>query len=212
MKRSVALVALLLACRPSTEPGAEGGAAISVEPSGGEPSSDDAGETVDPEPAPEPSEPPSETPSGPPSGATACELVCANVHTCVLEDNPDRVAATAIELGCLDACVRARESFAACERPEPGTTSCVDFLACARRAWPTGDRPATIVEPPPDGCRLACHAFARCKDSPVETAEECAKLCREALDENQQRMAADCAKPDDCRAVESCINSLPGAV
>lgn len=143
-----------------------------------------------------------------------CERSCANVHACVVLEGRPRAAAATIELGCLDACVRATEAFTRCEWPSTLTADrCASSLTCIRAAWstPTDPHTPTVIEPASDGCDLACAALARCHDRPIESAETCARQCRKVLPEAQQLVARDCAALEGCSAIEDCVLALPGA-
>lgn len=141
-----------------------------------------------------------------------CEQACADVYACLLEDGREPSAAATIELGCLDACVRAPAAFASCERPSSiDAQACSGYLECAHAAWPDGERSTTQIDPESDGCKLACGALARCEGAPLDAAEECARLCREALDDKHERLAGECALLDGCAAIEDCVFALPGA-
>src|SRR5690606_557603 len=162
------VVSLAGGCRPATEPTPD---PLTVAPSSGESRSS--------EPRPDPElEPAGQHGWTAAIEGSACGLTCADVYSCLLAEGDGRSAAT-IELGCLGACVRAPGAFASCERPRSITADqCASYLACARAAWPSEDRPATIVEPGPDGCGIACRALGRCRGFPLENAEECARQCR----------------------------------
>lgn len=141
-----------------------------------------------------------------------CELACADVYACLLADGREPSAAATIELGCLDACVRAPAAFASCERPGSiDAQACTGYLECAHAAWPDGERSTTQIDPQADGCKLACVALARCNDATLDAAEECGRLCREALDDTHERLAGECAQLDGCTAIEECVFALPGA-
>ncbi|MFO7562237.1 MAG: hypothetical protein R6X02_06310, partial [Enhygromyxa sp.] len=205
----VSLALLGLGCRPAAEP--EHAGAPTVPPSPSQAADEQLELRGAPKPEPEPK------PKGSAGGWTsalessACELVCADVYSCLLLDGEERAAAS-IELGCLDACVRAPGAFAACERPGSiAADECAALLGCARAAWPSEERPTTIVEAGRDGCGIACRALARCRGFPEDKAELCAAQCREVLDAGQQRMAAECGDFETCPAIESCVNALPGA-
>jgi hypothetical protein len=46
---------------------------------------------------------------------------------------------------------------------------------------------------------------------PEEAAAQCERLCLQALDRDQQSMAAHCVTYESCAAIEKCVTSLPGA-
>ena len=82
-----------------------------------------------------PSRPPREREQTAAIEGSPCELACADVHACVLEDGRSPSAAASIELGCLDGCVRAPDAFATCERPGSiGADTCAGYLECVRAA------------------------------------------------------------------------------
>jgi hypothetical protein len=161
-----------------------------------------------------PSRPPREREQTAAIEGSPCELACADVYACVLEDGHSPSAASSIELGCLDGCVRAPDAFATCERPDSiGAEVCAGYLECVRANWPSGEgAPAPGIDPSAvNGCDLACAAFARCYDATRDQADECGRKCREALTEELQRVAGECAQLDGCTAIESCVERLPGA-
>lgn len=161
-------------------------------------------------------EPPKRSPREPaPIEGTPCEHACADVYACVLDQGREPSAAASIELGCLDACVRAPKAFSTCERPGSiAAETCGGYLECVRERWPSGAErtPTEVVDQPAgNGCDLACAAFARCYDASIDEAEECGRQCREALSEDLQRVAGECARLDGCEAIERCVQALPGA-
>lgn len=204
--RGAGLILLLgVGCRPPTEPERSGALTVTPSQSEREPGS------IEGDP---PSEPPHHLGWSSTFESSPCELACADVYACSLFDGDER-SAVSIELGCLDACVRAPLAFAACRRPNPiAAEACVAYLSCARAAWPTEERPSTIVDVSRegrDGCDIACRALARCRGFPDHSAEQCSTMCRVALDRGQQQVAAGCGDLETCSAIESCVTSLPGA-
>jgi hypothetical protein len=150
---------------------------------------------------------------------THCELVCAEVHACLLAQGDRAAAAASIELGCLGACVGRPErgTLFGCEPPaSTAAEACAPFLACVRDAWPEergSDGTATVVVPSGEGCQLACEAFGRCRgiSSDDWAIAECVKICDRSLDEELERQAGACALLPECSEIERCIEVLPGA-
>jgi hypothetical protein len=205
--RRAVLGLVLLGCRPAAEP--DSAVSVTVPPG--------PSELGDDRPKPDP-EPKLDLPGRSSSdgwtstlASSPCELVCADVFSCSLIDHDPRAAAT-IELGCLDACVRAPKAFTSCERPRSiAADTCAAYLGCVRGAWPSEERPRTIIDAERDGCDIACKALARCRGFPEYLAEECASQCRQSLTPELQQFAVTCGDYESCPAVERCVNSLPGA-
>ncbi len=198
---ALALVLLGLGCRPKPP------APVDQTPAD-EPRADADGpkQVRDPERQPDP---PPTRPEPRADEGTICERRCADVHACVLLDDPNPAAAAAIELGCLDACVRAREPFVACTPPSAITaTACTAYRSCVREAWPDGSRPATVVEGSGAGCPLICTRFSECFGQGYEDIEGCTQQCRESLDGEAERAMGECTKLPDCEQVMMCISEL----
>lgn len=154
---------------------------------------------------------------------TKCERACAEVHDCTLFDPAyTPAAATAIELGCLGACVNNPEPTGAqlfgCDRPDPiEPVRCGHFLECLGPVWPEGAPPPTPTNPvvvdSQDGCTRACQAFARCFDrsTTAEQIDKCSKQCRETLTPEFEQVVGECTDLPNCEEITACIMAMPGA-
>jgi hypothetical protein len=164
------------------------------------------------------------TPPGVGASVTACEQSCGEVHDCAVQERTyTPAAAAAIELGCVNACLRTpeRATLFGCGRPaaiEPG--ACGPFLACVEVAWPRpGDADNGTHTPsldPPSGidpCARVCDVFARCWDPATtpELIEQCAEQCRQALDAEEERRFGRCADLPECSDVMTCVAETPKA-
>lgn len=201
----IGLLALLVAgCRPTPTPTPASLQPVAPSSDPSEPAESKLSRALAPERLPEWTEI---------DGSLPCELSCADVHSWLLIEGYEQAAATAIELACLGACVRAREAFARCEWPSTlDTDSCASSLPCIRAAWPAPDEHTpTVVDPASDGCGLACAALARCHGQPLDAAEACATKCRTVLSDAQQLTARECAALEGCSAINDCVLALPGA-
>ncbi|PRQ08255.1 hypothetical protein [Enhygromyxa salina] len=184
------------------------------------------------DPTPEPTIGTSETSELEPLPAVAsgspCERSCARLHGCVIAQGERGVAAAAsIELGCLAACVQdpgpdAGTSLFGCELPPAPSQpdSCAPFLECVGGAWPSKARPlpegGSIPLIEATGCERACWAYARCEDKAdtdedERNIERCIEKCGQILDDEQELILGQCASLPDCRDIEHCVLSTPGA-
>jgi hypothetical protein len=230
MRWSVTLALVLVGCRAPAPPVAQTPdrppQPIPPQPMPAQPDPQVDVATVTPEPEPVAlvNEGGPTAPGVPPPGVSAaesaCEQSCGEVHDCALIDGTyTPAAAAAIELGCVDACLRTpeRATLFGCGRPtviEPGT--CSPFLACVGAAWPTGggvESPSEVVVDRPGGCARTCEVFARCWDSSMtpDRIAQCAEQCRQALDETEEAKFGLCSELPDCADVMICVNQTPGA-